>query len=102
MEEKNCAFQYATKTTGFFGIIDIIEDQTEITLSEAKELWDKHYPGLRTLIQRGTHTGEMVIWVNMTDKYSFREKLHHISNDAEVEGDYIIERSVTYFPKKLS
>jgi len=101
MEQRNCAFQYATQTTNFFKDIHIVEDQTEITLSEAKELWNKYYPQLRSLIKSGDKTGEMVIWTSMEDKHSFGEKLYHIGNDAEVEGDYIIERTVTYFPPKI-
>lgn len=101
MENNNFAFQYAVVKGSFFRDIEIVHDQSELTLSEAKELWNKYYPHLREHIKNG-NTGEMCIWINMSDPYSYGDKLYHISNDAIVEGDYIVETTKTYFPITIS
>lgn len=100
MEERNCAFQYAVIRGSIFKDIEIVHDQTEISLSEAKKLWNKYYPELRNHIKNG-NSGEMVIWINMEDSYSFGDKLYHIGQDAEVDGNYIIQKTVSYFPIEI-
>lgn len=94
-----CAFQYATRSS-IFKDIEIVHDQSELTLDEAKKLWSDYYPDLKNHIKNG-NSGEMAIWINMEDPYSYKDKLYHISNDAEVEGDYIVETTKNYFPKIL-
>lgn len=100
MEQKNCAFQFVVTTGRFFKDIEIVEDKRGLTLSEAKELWNKYYPEAKKHIKSGDSI-DMAIWINMTDEYSFGEKLHHIGSDAELDGNYIVERSVKYFPQTL-
>jgi ribonuclease HIII len=100
MEEKNCSFQYSVTYGNFYKVIDIVENQTEITLSKCKELWNKYYNEAVKHIKNGDSI-EMCIWINMIDKYSFGEKLHHISGDVYVESGYIVETVKKYFPKEL-
>jgi len=97
---KNCAFQYAKISTGFLGGTEIVEDVSAISLEDAKELWNKYYPDLRKFIKSGNR-GEMVIWINMKDDSDYNEKLYHIGGDAEVDGQYIIEKTVNYFKPTL-
>ena len=99
-ELRNCAFQYAEITGKIFSNTEIICDEVELTLSEAKELWNKYYPRLAKHIKDGG-TGEMALWVNMKDKYSYGESLQHISTDAESDGFNIWETRKTYFTKSF-
>lgn len=98
--ERNCAFQYAEITGKIFSNTEIICDETELTLSEAKELWNKYYPQLAKHIKNG-ETGEMALWINMPDKYSYGESLQHISTDAESDGINIWVKTTTYFKKSF-
>ena len=100
MEERNCAFQYAKINNCLFGATKIICDKTDLTLDEAKELWNKYYPDLARHIKDG-ETGEMVIWVDMVSNSSYVNTLQHISTDAESDGRDIWEVKKTYFPKEF-
>lgn len=100
MEEKNCAFQYAEMETGFSRNTKIIHDASGLTLTEAKELWNKYYPRAAKHIY---HDGEveMVIWINMPDKFSYSEFLQYISTDAESDGINIWVTTKIYFPQSI-
>ena len=52
-ELKNCAFQYAEIKGKIFSNTEIICDEIELTLKEAKELWNKYYPRLAKHIKKG-------------------------------------------------
>ena len=99
-EEKNCAFQYAEMGTGIFRNTKIVEDQSELTIDEAKALWNKYYPRAAKHIY---HDGEveMVIWINMPDDHTYGDTLQYISTDAESDGNTIWETTKKYFPKEL-
>jgi len=99
-QEKNCAFQYAKITGSIFRDTKIVCDETDLTLKEAKTLWNKYFADLAKHIKNGD-TGEMVIWINMSDSYSYGEKLQHISTDAESDGISIWETRKTYFTKEF-
>ena len=98
---KNCAFQYAEITGKIFSNTEIVCDETELTLSEAKELWNKYYPRLAKHI-KNDEKGEMAIWINMEDKYSYGETLQYISTDAESDGNNIWETKKIYFIKNYN
>lgn len=100
MEERNCAFQYAKITGQFFRDTKIVCDESDLTLSEAKELWNKYYSDLAKHIKNG-ETGEMVIWINMPDSHSYGDKLQHISTDAESDGINIWETRKEYFTRNF-
>jgi hypothetical protein len=94
-KEKNCAFQYAKI---IHGSIKIIEDMAELSIDEAKELWNKYFDDAAKWIYEG-NTAEMAIWINMETPISFKETLQYISIDAESNGTAIWEKA--YFPKRL-
>ncbi len=100
MEERNCAFQYAEMETGFFRNTKIVCDKTELTLDEAKELWNKYYPRAAKHIY---HDGEveMVIWIDMETPSSYGKYLEYISTDAESNGVTIWETKKTYFTSQF-
>jgi hypothetical protein len=100
-QEKNCAFQYAKITGSIFRNTQIVCDETELTLDEAKVLWNKYFSDLAKHINNGD-TGEMVIWINMINDHSYGEKLQHISTDAESNGVSIWETRKTYFTKEFN
>jgi hypothetical protein len=65
-------------------------DKNELTIDEAKALWNQHYEDAAKWIKGGDFV-EMVIWINMKDKYSYGESLQYISHDAESNGIEIWE-----------
>lgn len=95
-QEKNCAFQYAKMKDGIFRDTKIIEDKSELTLEEAKKLWNLHFADAANWIKDG-NTVEMVIWVNMTTPQSYGDTLQYISTDAESDGVSIWETKKSYF-----
>lgn len=95
-QERNCAFQYAKIKDGFFRNTTIVCDKTELTIDEAKELWNKYYPDAARWIHEGSCV-EMVIWINMQDPKSYGESLQYISTDAESDGNIIWETKRSYF-----
>ena len=99
-EERNCAFQYAEMSTGIFRNTKIVHDAAELTLSEAKELWNSYYPQAARHIKNEGEV-ELVIWINMPDKYSYGESLEYISTDAGSDGNEIWESKRNYFTRKF-
>ena len=98
--ERNCAFQYAKITGEIFRDTKIVCDKTELTLDEAKDLWNQYYPDLAKHIKNG-NTGEMVIWINMVNPCSYGESLCHVSTDAESDGISIWETKKEYFVREF-
>jgi len=98
--ERNCAFQYAKMSTGIFRDTKIVCDQTELTLEEAKELWNKYYPDAAKHIKNEGEV-EMVIWINMVDAHSYGESLQYISTDSESDGNQIWVTKKEYFTPKF-
>lgn len=99
-QEKNCAFQYAEMSKGIFRNTQIVCDETNLTLDEAKELWNKYYPRAAKHIYNDGEV-EMVIWVDMKDSNSYGEHLEYVSTDAESDGIDIWETKKIYFTKKF-
>ena len=95
-QEKNCAFQYAKMREGFFREIQFVEDKSELTLDEAKQLWNKYFADAAKWIKDG-NTVEMVIWINMATPQSYGDTLQYISTDAESDGVSIWETKKSYF-----
>lgn len=98
--ENNCAFQYAKMSSGIFRNTNIVCDETELTIEEAKALWNKYYPDAAKWIKEGDEV-EMVIWINMQDKFSYGESLAYISTDAESDGKDIWVTKKEYFTKEF-
>ena len=84
-QEKNCAFQYAKMKHGIFRDTKIVCDKSELTLDEAKKLWNEHFADAAKWIKDG-NTVEMVIWINMVTPQSYGDTLQYISTDAESDG----------------
>ena len=99
--KRECAFQYAKITGNFYRSTKIVCDETNLTLDEAKNLWNKYFPDLAEHIKNG-ETGEMIIWINMENDCAYKEKLEHISTDAESDGISIWETRRTYFTKEFN
>lgn len=99
-QERNCAFQYAKITGEIFRDTKIVCDQSELTLDEAKALWNQYYPDLAKHIKNG-NSGEMAIWIGMPDAHSYGETLQHISTDAESDGITIWLVKKDYFTKEF-
>ena len=95
-QEKNCAFQYAKMKDGIFRDTKIVEDKSELTLDEAKKLWNEHFADAAKWIKEG-NTVEMVIWINMATPQSYGDTLQYISTDAESDGVSIWETKKSYF-----
>jgi len=100
MTETNCAFQYAEMETGIFRNTNIVHDATELTLDQAKALWNTYYPRAAKHIHNGGQV-EMVIWINMADSHSYGDYLQYISTDAESDGTHIWETKKEYFTKNF-
>jgi hypothetical protein len=99
MEQKrNCAFQYAKMKKGVFRDTVIICDKSELTIEEAKKLWDSHFADAAKWIKEG-NTVEMVIWINMETPESYSDYLQYISADAESDGNSIWKTEKSYFNK---
>lgn len=89
-QEKNCAFQYAKMKEGVFRDTKIVCDKSELTLDEAKKLWNEHFADAAKWIKDGNLV-EMVIWINMATPQSYGDTLQYISTDAESDGVSIWE-----------
>lgn len=100
MEEKNCAFQYAEMNDGIFRNTKIVCDKNELTLQEAKELWNNYYPQAANHINNGG-TVEMVIWIDMETPHSYGKHLEYISTDADSDGNLIWVVKKEYFSSKF-
>lgn len=98
-EERDCAFQYAKVYGEFMRRTVIVCDETGLTLEEALALWEKYYPDCAKHIKDPDNTAEMVIWIDVLDKYSYGKHLYYISTNAESDGHDIWETTKSYFPK---
>ena len=58
-QEKNCAFQYAKMKEGIFRNTKIVEDKSELTLDEAKQLLTHILP----MLQSGLKTATPLKWL---------------------------------------
>jgi hypothetical protein len=96
----NCAFQYVEMEKGMFASKIIVCDRANLTLNEAKELWNQYYPRAAKHIY---HDGKvnMVIWINMVDSSHHFDFLHHIGTDAESDGITIWKTKKTFFPQEI-
>jgi len=95
-QERNCAFQYAKMRDSIFRDTKIVEDKSELTLDEAKQLWNEHFNDAAKWIKEG-NTVEMVIWIDMATPQSYGDTLSYISTDAESDGRAIWETKRSYF-----
>jgi hypothetical protein len=95
-QEKNCAFQYAKMKYGIFRDTQIVENKSELTLDEAKKLWNSHFADAAKWIKDGNSV-EMVIWINMATPQSYGDTLQYISTDAESDGISIWQTRKEYF-----
>ena len=95
-KEKNCAFQYAKIKGCFFRETKIVENKSELTLEEAKQLWNSYFADAAKWIKDGNIV-EMVIWINMGTPQSYGDALQYISTDAESDGVSIWETKKSYF-----
>lgn len=100
-EKRDCAFQYAKIHGSMFRRTEIVCDKSELTLTEAKELWNQYYSDFAKHIKDGDDTAEMAIWINMPDPHSYGETLYHISTDAESDGKDIWVTTKQYFPRNI-
>jgi hypothetical protein len=92
--ERNCAFQFAY-TRPWRGTT-IVEDKSELTLDEAKELLRKHKPQIIKLLKDKVESMEAVIWINMEDKHSYGDSLIYITQMHETDGKEIWETKRHY------
>lgn len=83
-QERNCAFQFAY-TRPWVGT-KIVEDKTELTLDEAKELYRQHKPFIIKLLQDKVESLEAVIWINMTTPNDYGDHLIYITYEFETDG----------------
>jgi len=94
-ELRDCAFQYAKMSE--WRQTEILCDKSGLTITEAKELWNKYYQDCAKHIKSGG-TAEMVIWINMHDGHTYGDTLQYISTDAESDGNRIWETTKKFFP----
>ena len=95
-QKRNCAFQYAKIKEGIFRTTTIVADKSELTIDEAKKLWNEYYKDAADWIHNGDSV-EMVIWINMATPHSYGDTLQYISTDAESDGTKIWETTRNYF-----
>jgi hypothetical protein len=100
MEERDCAFQYAKMESGYFRNTKIVCDKSELTINEAKQLWNEYFSDCAKWIKEG-NTAEMVIWVDMPTPQSFGNHSQYISTDAESDGVSIWVTKKEYFTKQF-
>lgn len=68
---RHCAFQY-------WNGCKMIEDKSELTLNEAKNLWNTHYADMVEKTEESEDI-EVAIWINMQDESDYQETLIHLS-----------------------
>lgn len=68
---RHCAFQYWNGRK-------MVEDKSELTLEEAKNLWNQHYADMVEKTEDSEDI-EVAIWINMQDESDYRETLIHLS-----------------------
>jgi hypothetical protein len=99
-QERDCAFQYAKIRNSIFRDIKVVCDKNELTLDEAKQLWNEYYDDAAKWINEGNKV-EMAIWVNMATPNSYGDTLQYISTDAESDGNNIWVTERKYFSKRF-
>jgi hypothetical protein len=100
-QQRNCAFQYAKITRRIFSHTELVCDKTELTLSEAQDLWNQYFPDCAKHIKDPDNHAEMVIWIDMDTPHSYGKYLCHIASDAESDGKDIWETKKTYFTREF-
>lgn len=70
LDINNCAFQYWNGRK-------LVEDKSEITLDEAKKIWNEHYDDMVQQVTDGEDI-EVAIWINMKEKCDYNETLVHL------------------------
>lgn len=93
MEEKNCAFQYAYTKGRIMRDTKIVHDESNLTLSQAKDLFNKFKKDIIKILQDKDNyeSLEAVIWINMPDEFSYGDSLVYVTLDFETDGDKIWE-----------
>ena len=69
---RHCAFQY-------YNGRKVVCDKYNLTLDEAKELWNEHYADMVEKTTDGEEI-EVAIWINMRNDSDHRETLVHLSS----------------------
>lgn len=75
----NCAFQYYNGSK-------VVCDEFDITLEEAKELWNKHYDDMVEKATENANDIEVAIWISMKNSTDYRETLIHLSSPQVKDG----------------
>lgn len=70
--KKDCAFQYYNG-----GVVKV--DVSEITIDEAKQLWNENYADMVKRVEDG-HDIEVAIWINMEYASNYHETLVYLSS----------------------
>lgn len=95
---KNCAFQYAYTKGYIFTETKIVCDETDLTLDEAKELFNKYRKEIISILKNKDDykSLEAVIWIDMEDSHSYGKHLVYITLDYETNGVDIWETKREY------
>lgn len=98
IEEKNCAFQYAFTKGYILRETKIVHDESNLTLTEAKELFKKYQKEIINILKNKDdyRSLEAVIWINMPDEFSYGEHLIYVTLDFETDGNSIWETTRQY------
>lgn len=86
----NCGFQY------YDGCI-VKEDVRELTLDEAKELFNNYYVEMVSKVNEGYEI-EVAIWIDMSTPNSYGDTLLHLSSPV-VENGKLCEKITKFYPK---
>jgi hypothetical protein len=97
-EGKNCAFQYAYTRGTIFRDTKIVHDESNLTLTQAKELFKKYQKEIMNILKNKDdyQSLEAVIWVNMPDEFSYGEHIVYVTLDFETDGKDIWETIKQY------
>jgi len=91
--KRNCAFQY------YLNDGTVICDKANLTLGEAKLLWNEHYQDMVEKTKQGAEI-EAAVWINGNEKTDYGETLVHLHNPELEEGWHgavLFETIKTYF-----
>ncbi|RDY58915.1 hypothetical protein [Flagellimonas nanhaiensis] len=91
--KKDCAFQY-------YNGREVIADETELTLKEAKKLFNDHYEDMVEQVKGGNGI-ECAIWINMKGRYDYHDTLIHLHSPCEENGVLWEKKYITGFSEKL-
>lgn len=84
IERNNCAFQY-------FDGLNVVVDKSNLTLTEAKKLFNDYYHDMIISQLDEYRRGiEVAIWINMYDDSDYREKFIYLDNP-EIKDDKFVE-----------